>query len=74
MQLLDIKGLCQRLGGTRPVHRSTAYRLVQHGALPRPLKIGCSSRWRADEIDAVLQRLADARSNLEVQEKHHDDK
>ena len=69
LELLDIKGLCHRLGGNRPVHPSTVYRMVQSGVLPKPLKIGCSSRWRADEIDEVVRRAADARDQSQPKEK-----
>jgi len=39
--------------------RSSIYALIQKGAFPPPLKIGRSSRWLADEIDAWLsERVA----------------
>lgn len=69
LELLDIRAVCVRLGGTRPVHPSTIYRKVQDGELPKPVKLGCVSRWRADEIDALVQRLADARDNPQPKEK-----
>lgn len=69
LELLDIKAVCTRLGGTRPVHPSTVYRKVQDGQLPKPLKLGTVSRWRADEIDALVQRVADARDNPQLTEK-----
>ena len=62
-RLLDIKAVCIRLGGTRPVDPATIYRAVQAGTLPPPIKFGRIARWREDEIDAVLQRLADARAD-----------
>jgi predicted DNA-binding transcriptional regulator AlpA len=58
---LDIDGVCRRIGGNRPIDRSTVYRKVQTGELPKPLKFGRVARWREDEIDAVLQRLTEAR-------------
>ena len=45
----------------RPINKSTVYRKVQTGDLPKSVKFGRIARWREDEIDAVLQRLADAR-------------
>lgn len=61
-QMLDIRALCAKIGGTRPVHPATIHRKVQAGELPKPVKLGRVSRWRESEIDAVMQRLADART------------
>jgi predicted DNA-binding transcriptional regulator AlpA len=58
---LDMKAMCEKLGGTRPLHPATIHRAVQAGTLPPPIKFGRVARWREDEVDAVLQRLADAR-------------
>jgi predicted DNA-binding transcriptional regulator AlpA len=58
---LDIEALCRKIGGTRPIDRSTVYRKIQAGLLPKPIKLGRLSRWLEDEIDQVLSDLADAR-------------
>ena len=58
---LHIGAMCRKLGGTKPVHKSTIYRKVQAGDLPRPEKYGRVARWREDKVDAALQRLAEAR-------------
>ena len=68
-ELLTLKDLCTKTG----MHRSSAYRLIRRGVWPKPLKLGASSRWVADEVDAALQRAADARDNPKTQEKPHDD-
>lgn len=37
------------------VHRSTVFRLVQRGELPKPYKIGSTvTRWKESEIQAYL--------------------
>ena len=58
---LDIRALCRKIGGSRPIDPSTVYRKIQAGLLPKPVKLGRVARWREDEIDEVLQRLADRR-------------
>jgi predicted DNA-binding transcriptional regulator AlpA len=56
IELIDIKELCRLLGGSRPVHPSTAYRLIQAGRLPpanRKLR-----RWvKAPVVDAIKALL-----------------
>ena len=61
-RLLDLKALCIKIGGTRPVNPATIHRAVRAGTLPKPLKFGRVARWRECEVDAVLERLADARA------------
>ena len=61
-RMLDIKAVCIKIGGSRPVNPATIHRAVQVGTLPKPLKFGRVARWRESEVDAVLERLADARS------------
>ena len=58
---LDIRALCRKIGGSRPIDPSTVYRKIQAGLLPKPVKLGRVARWREDEVDEVLQRLADRR-------------
>ena len=65
LELLDIRAVCTRLGGTRPVHPSTVYRKVKAGELPKPVRLGWVARWRADEVDAMVQRAADARDKTQ---------
>ena len=60
---LSISAVCSRIGGDRPINKSTVYRKVRTGELPKPLKFGRVARWREDEIDAVLQRLAETRDS-----------
>ena len=63
--LLTLKDICRKAG----VHRSSAYRLIRRGVWPRPLKLGASSRWVADEVDAALQRAADARDKTQPKDR-----
>jgi predicted DNA-binding transcriptional regulator AlpA len=60
---LDVAGMCRKIGGSRPLHRSTIYRKVQAGILPKPIKLGRVARWVEPEVDAVLQQLADKRNS-----------
>jgi predicted DNA-binding transcriptional regulator AlpA len=59
--LLDLRALRIRVGGSRPVHGSTVYRLIARGLLPKPLHIGASSRWLRQEVEAALARMMEAR-------------
>lgn len=41
--------------------RSTFWRYVNQGIVPKPLKIGGMSRWRQSEIGSVIEDAAAAR-------------
>ena len=58
MDVLDTKAVRREVGGTKPIHQSTLYRLIRRGLLPRPIKVGGSSRWVRSEIEAALAALA----------------
>jgi predicted DNA-binding transcriptional regulator AlpA len=58
MDLLDRRAVCRLLGGSRPINPSTLYRNIRRGLLPRPLKLGGSSRWVRSEFEAALAALA----------------
>jgi predicted DNA-binding transcriptional regulator AlpA len=58
-ELLTLGEVRQLLGG---LHGSTIYRLIARGSLPRPLKIGASSRWLRSECVAALAQMSEARS------------
>lgn len=55
--LLDIKHVMARL----TIKKTAVYSLVARGDLPQPLKIGGSSRWVPEEIDAALEKMAQRR-------------
>jgi predicted DNA-binding transcriptional regulator AlpA len=61
MDLLDRRAVCRLLGGSRPINPSTLYRNIRRGLLPRPIKVGGSSRWVRSEIEAALAALAAVR-------------
>ena len=48
--------------GPIPVCGSTWYNMLDAGIAPRPVKIGRTSAWRADEIHALIDRLSEQRS------------
>ncbi len=56
LQLLSISELCRLLNRSR----SSIYRDVSAGHLPKPVKIGASTRFRVREVEAALQRAADS--------------
>lgn len=59
IELIDIKELCRLLGGSRPVHPSTAYRLIQAGKLPPANKK--LRRWvKAPVVDAIKVLIEEA--------------
>ncbi len=53
---LNFAQLRAKLGGRG---RSSIYRDVEAGRLPRPLKLGSRLYWPEDAIDAALQKLAE---------------
>jgi predicted DNA-binding transcriptional regulator AlpA len=59
---LDIKACCERVGGSRPIHKASWYRHVRSGAMPRPVKVGALSRWLRSEVEASLQRMIEGRA------------
>lgn len=60
--LIDIDEARKRAGGSRPIGRSTFYERIKQGKFPQPVKLGPRiSRWRADELDAALDRMANER-------------
>jgi predicted DNA-binding transcriptional regulator AlpA len=59
--LLDRKEVCRLIGGTRPINAATLYRHIRRGLLPKPVKVGGSSRWLRSECEAALQRMVDGR-------------
>ena len=56
MRLLTFKELRTVLGGRG---RTTIYRDVANGRLPRPIKIGGRIYWRDEDIEAVLRNPAE---------------
>jgi predicted DNA-binding transcriptional regulator AlpA len=53
--LLDRVAVCALFGGTKPINPSTLYRNIKKGLIPRPYKVGGSSRWVHYEcVDALL--------------------
>ncbi|RJF86790.1 hypothetical protein D3874_06960 [Oleomonas cavernae] len=59
-ELTDEAGACQILGG---IHRSSLWRGINAGRLPRPLKIGpATNRWRVADLIAFIDGAAAARN------------
>jgi len=50
-QLLTIDDVAERLN----IHKNTVRRQAAIGALPRPIKIGNSIRWRPSDIERWIQ-------------------
>jgi predicted DNA-binding transcriptional regulator AlpA len=62
MQLLDKVEVCRLFGGTKPINPATLYRQIRKGLLPKPIRVGGSSRWLRSECELALQAMAEARS------------
>jgi predicted DNA-binding transcriptional regulator AlpA len=56
--LLNRRETCVFFGRIDP---STLYRHIKKGLLPKPLKVGGSSRWLRDECEAALTEIVEAR-------------
>jgi predicted DNA-binding transcriptional regulator AlpA len=56
--LVDVKGACRILGGSRPINNATLYRGIADGRFPAPVKIGKgTSRWLRGELLEAIRRL-----------------
>jgi prophage regulatory protein len=55
MKYLSFSDLQDKLGGRG---RTTIYRDVEMGRLPKPVKIGARLYWNEAEVDAVLEQHA----------------
>lgn len=54
---ITINTLCERVGGDRPVHPSTVYRMIAKGLLPKPdHPTPGISRFDDDECEAAIAR------------------
>jgi predicted DNA-binding transcriptional regulator AlpA len=60
-ELLNRAAVCFLFGGNRPLNASTLYRHIKQGTLPKPIKVGGSSRWLRSECEAALQAMVDGR-------------
>jgi len=61
--LLDKAEVCRLFGGSKPINPATLYRHIQAGRLPRPIKVGGSSRWLREQVEAALQVMIDERAS-----------
>lgn len=55
MRYLTFRELQVKLGGRG---RTTIYRDIEQGRLPRPVKLGYRLYWPEEQIDAVLAELS----------------
>ncbi|HDU8567272.1 TPA: AlpA family transcriptional regulator [Morganella morganii] len=53
--LVDMKEITKLTGLTD----KWFYKLIQKGQFPKPIKLGCSSRWLKSEVEAWLQARID---------------
>jgi len=55
MELLDKREVCRLLGGSKPLHPSTIWRLVRSGKLAPPIKVSAQiRRWQRSAVEAFL--------------------
>jgi prophage regulatory protein len=59
---LDLPKVCDAL----TVSPSTLYGLIRKGEFPKPFRVGRSSRWSSDDVDAYVLRKAESREPLEA--------
>lgn len=64
VELLDAKGACEFLGGSKPINAATLYRGVASGLYPKPIRVSPnSSRWIKAELEAARARRIAARDS-----------
>jgi predicted DNA-binding transcriptional regulator AlpA len=61
--LIDIHGVREFFGGSRPIDVATVYRFIKRGKIPKPIKIGGSARWLRSECRIALTHMIAARDN-----------
>jgi predicted DNA-binding transcriptional regulator AlpA len=56
--LLDLEAVCRFFGGSKPLHPSTIYRMIDAGRCPRPGR-PCpnTNRWLLSECKAALREI-----------------
>ena len=52
--LIPVRTVAEILG----VHRATVYRMAARGDLPRPLRIAGLTRWKREDIEALIEDAA----------------
>jgi predicted DNA-binding transcriptional regulator AlpA len=57
--LLNRVEVCRYFGN---LHSASIYRHIRQGRIPKPVKIGNSSRWLRSECEAALQAMVDGRA------------
>ena len=57
-QLISVKQVALALGRSE----RQIWRMVQDGELPRPVRMGHSSRWFCSDIDGYMQKLKEQRT------------
>lgn len=57
--LLSPKAVCIKLN----MHRSTLYRKIASGEIPKPLKDGPRSKWPEEDIAPYIERLMSQRQS-----------
>lgn len=60
--LLKIDEVAERLG----IAKSTLWRLNASGKIPRPVRIGRSTRWRSDELEDWVEIGCPPREKWEI--------
>jgi predicted DNA-binding transcriptional regulator AlpA len=58
-RLLDRRSVCVFFGN---IHPATIYRHIRDGRIPRPVKVGGSSRWLRSECEQALLKMLEARN------------
>jgi predicted DNA-binding transcriptional regulator AlpA len=60
--LLHKREVCFLFGGSKPINPATLYRQIRKGLLPKPIRVGGSSRWLRTECEAALRQMVEGRA------------
>lgn len=60
MRLLSLQQLSEKLGGRS---RSSIFRDVDNGRLPRPIKLGARNYWEQLEVEKAIAELRSVRAD-----------
>jgi len=54
LKLLSDKDICELFS----ISRASVWRMTSDGRLPKPIKLGRTTRWRADDVEQALASAA----------------
>jgi predicted DNA-binding transcriptional regulator AlpA len=65
IDLIDVRGACAIIGGSKPISRSTFYEGIAAGRFPQPVRVAPhTARWPRHEIESCVRAVIKARRRM----------